>query len=278
MKIGLALGGGSARGLLHLHVLSAMEDLGLKPTAISGTSIGGLIGAGYASGMSADDLEQFFLQAFSKKTEVFSRFWSMKPTTWSELWHRGVRLSQFNLEIILEGFLPATFPHNFEELKLPFSVVAADLNSAKTVVITQGDLRSAIAASASIPGLFRPIIRHGHLLADGGLCNPVPFDCLPVPVDAVIGVDVVGLSVLDCENKIPSTINSLLASNLVVQRALIESRFLTSKPDLLLRPPVDGIYLLDFLKTKEILKRTKMYKDVAKREISEMIERKKIAL
>ncbi|MHC5307977.1 patatin-like phospholipase family protein [Bartonella sp. LJL80] len=272
MRIGLALGGGGARGLGHLPVISALEDLGVQVNCVAGSSIGGLVGAGLASGMNAAELEDYFLTSFARSGDVIAKFWALKPTSWKDLWNRGVRLSQFDLETILESFLPAALPHQFSGLKLPLNVVAADLATAEMVVLNDGDLRPALAASAAIPGLFKPVDHQGRLFVDGGICNPVPFDCFPPDIDFSIGVDVVGLPAIQLDKNQLSTIACLMAASLVSQQALIAARLSFSRPDILLRPPVSGIYVLDFLKTKDILARLKPYKEEAKRLIASTME------
>lgn len=271
-KIGLALGGGGARGMGHIPIIMAMEELGLKPHKIAGTSIGGLVGAAIASGMSGTDLEDYFLKTFSKIGDVAGTLWSIRPTSFSELWERGFKLSQFSLEEILRGFLPDCVPFDFADLKIPLSVVAADILSGNMVVMEDGDLRSAIAASAALPGVFAPVRRNGNLLVDGAVCNPVPVDCIGSSVDKIIAIDIIGFEENLHMNKKPSTLETLFAANMISQRSLMNTRFSNIAPDLVLTPPVCGIYVLDFMSAKKILKRVIPYKEEAKRQIASLFE------
>lgn len=275
IKIGLALGGGGARGLGHIPVIAALEELGLKATGVAGTSIGSLVGAAYASGMDAKTMSEYFLETFSKKSAVAGRLWTIKPTSFKEFWAHGVRISQFDLEAILSAFLPKDIPTDFSGLSTPLHAVAVNLLAAQMVVLKEGALNSALAASAAIPGLFKPVHRNGLLLADGGMYNPIPFDCIPGECNVVIGVDIVSLNARRFKSsRTTSTIGALMAANTCSQKALIAARLMVQRPDLMLRPPIDGILILDFLKTKEILETVMPYKEQAKREIANLIEAK----
>ncbi|MEL6089215.1 patatin-like phospholipase family protein [Bartonella schoenbuchensis] len=272
MKIGLAFGSGGARGFGHLPVIGALEDLGLKPSVIAGSSIGSIVGAGLAAGMTQADWEDYCLSTFSHSGNALRRLWSLMPLSWKELWECGLRFLQFNLESILENFLPRDFPRDFCALKIPFCAVATNLKTAEMVIIQEGDLCSALAASSAIPGLFKPVLRNHILLVDGAVCNPVPFDCFIEPVDLSIGVDVIGPPIVDYKNGHVSVAESLIAASVVGQQALVAARLRFLNLDLLLRPPIDGIHILDFLEAKEILQRLEPFREKAKREISQLIE------
>ena len=137
-----------------------------------------------------------------------------------------------------------------------------------------GHLVSALAASASIPGLFCPVKRDEDLLIDGGICNPVPFDCLENAKDFIIAVDVLGSVNRPFKKGRPSLRESLLLSYLISQRTIISTKLSLYGPDVLLAPPVKGIYVLDFLKCKEILEKTKSFKEKAKVLIMQSLEGK----
>lgn len=274
IKIGLAFGGGGARGLGHIPVIAALEELGLKATGIAGTSIGSLMGAAYACGMDAKSMSDYFLETFAKTSAVIGRLWSIKPASFKELWASGLRVSQFDLEAILNAFLPENMPAEFSGLAYPFHAIAVDLLSAQMVVLKDGALCSALAASAAIPGLFKPVRRNNFLLADGGLHNPIPFDCVPGNCNMVIGVDVISSTAKRFIDREPSTREALVVAGYCSQQALIAARLSTQKPDLMLHPPVDGVYILDFMKAKTILETVMPYKEQAKRAIAEQFEAK----
>ena len=125
-RIGLALGGGGARGLAHIHVIEALDELGIRPSIISGTSIGSIVGAGVASGMSGREIHQFAEETLGQRAEVLTRIWRSRPTSISELMDGGVRIGQFNIERIVRSFLPEAIPKTFAELKIPLRVTATD--------------------------------------------------------------------------------------------------------------------------------------------------------
>jgi NTE family protein len=187
----LALGGGGARGICHINIVEALDELGIRPTAIAGSSIGSIIGAGMAAGMRGRDIRDYMLELMGKKGSVANRLWSLGPAAMRHTAF-GFRLGQFNLELILDALLPAALPKNFEELSIPLKVTATDYYDQSEVIVETGDLRQALAASSAIPALFMPIRMNGRIMIDGGIFNPVPYDHLLDKADIVIGVDVVG--------------------------------------------------------------------------------------
>ena len=173
--IGLALGSGSARGWAHIGVLRALEQAGIKPDLICGTSTGALVGAAYAAG----ELDRF------------------------ELWLLGLGVKEilYFLDLDLSGGmlkgerLMDFFRRNFVdrpigELGLPFGAVATDLQRGREVWLRDGQVTDAVRASIALPGLFTPVQRNGRWLVDGGLVNPVPVSlCRAMDADIVIAVD-----------------------------------------------------------------------------------------
>jgi NTE family protein len=178
-KIGYALGGGSARGLAHIGVLKVLEENGLFPDVIAGTSIGAIIGALYAGGHKPSEMEHLVLGLNWKKliTLVDMSF----PV--SGLFH-GKKVVTLLKSII--GDL------TFEQLKYTFSCVATNIVNGEQVVISEGSLIEAIRASISIPGIFTPVLVSGRYLVDGGLVNSVPVSvCRAMGADVVIGINVI---------------------------------------------------------------------------------------
>ncbi|MGL4404350.1 MAG: patatin-like phospholipase family protein, partial [Notoacmeibacter sp.] len=190
--IALALGGGGARGLAHIHALLALDDLGIKPVAISGTSIGALVGVGYASGMKASDISDFMLKSLGNRTELMARLWRLRPKGLGGVQVRFNGPGRVDLESVLKVFLPEKLPATFEELPIPLTVIATDYYAQKAAVFNSGELLPAIAGSAAIPALFRPIVHNGRVLIDGGITNPVPFDVLNGKAGITLAIDVVG--------------------------------------------------------------------------------------
>ncbi len=268
----VAFGGGGARGLAHIHVIEALDELGIRPVAIAGSSIGAVMGAGVAAGMSGKAIHEHCLSVLSRRTEVAGRMWAARPGTLSEVFG-GLRFSQFRVDRILDAFLPPEIPRSFEELGIPLQVTATDYYGHHLAVIADGDLRSAIAASAAIPAVFRPIMRDGRLLIDGGIYNPVPFDLLHGMADIVIAIDVVGAPVDDGRNK-PNSIELMFGATQLMMQSITAAKLKFAQPDILLRPPVSNFRALDFMKIEAVMAQTASIKEETKRAVDAVLQTK----
>lgn len=272
-SIALALGGGGARGIAHIHVLKALDDLGIRPSRIAGSSIGSIVGAGYASGMSGVEIEEFFLSTFSNKSVVFSKLWKLRPASFRKIIsNEGTAFGQFNIEKVLKVFLPSTIPFQFDDLSIPLQITATDYYGNKLQVLVSGDLRKAIAASAAIPVIFKPVIIDDTVLIDGGIANPLPFDLLGMQNEKVIAIDVVGLP----EGKagtLPSRIDSGFGASQLMMQSITNLKLATAPPDIFLRPNVDAFKVLDFLKVKEIIAATSQTYEDTKKAIEKLLAR-----
>ena len=179
-KIGYALGGGAARGMFHIGVLSVLEEYGIEPDIIAGTSMGSIIGAMYASGLKTSDLKQIACSIDWKQV--------MRLTDIAALPKSGL-IQGRRIVTLLKSILGDT---GFSRLKCKYAAVAADLYTGRQVVLTEGSLVEAIRASISIPGIFTPVHYEGRYLVDGGLVNVVPVSvCRDLGADFVIGVNVI---------------------------------------------------------------------------------------
>lgn len=174
-RIGLALGSGAARGWSHIGVIQALEERGVTPDVVCGTSIGALVGGAYAAG-DLEDLDQWV-----RGLE----------------WHDVVRLLDVSLEggliegrrlfHVLQGHLASTA---IEDLPKAFAAVATNLYTGQEVWFRDGNLLDAVRASIALPGLFTPTVQEGEILVDGGLVNPVPVSlCRAMGAQLVIAVD-----------------------------------------------------------------------------------------
>lgn len=271
----VAFGGGGARGLVHIHVIEALDELGIRPVAISGTSIGAIMGAAFASGMSGKDIEDYARGILMRRAEVMSRVWSMRPASFSQM-VGGFRVTQFSIERILQAFLPAEVPETFGELKVPLQVTATDFYGHCETVFSEGELRFAIAASAALPAVFAPVVRNGHTYIDGGMCNPVPFDLLRGKADIVIAVDVVG-SPEPVPGRKPGSVDLMFGASQLLMQSIIEHKVERCPPDIMLCPPVSGYRVLDFLKIDTLLAETAPVKDELKRDIERAVKAKEAA-
>jgi NTE family protein len=174
-KIGLALGGGAARGFAHIGVIKVLEANGFKPEFIAGTSAGSVVGSLYASGLNAFQLQNLALQLKEENL-----------TDWNML-NRGVVKGE-----ALQDFVnKAVGNRPLEKLAIPFGAVATDLRSGETVVFRTGNTGQAVRASSTIPGIFSPVSINHHEYVDGGLTEPVPAKAVhDMGADFIIAVDI----------------------------------------------------------------------------------------
>lgn len=261
-RFALALGGGGARGLAHIHVVEALDELGVKPVAIAGSSIGALMGAGMAAGISGKDIRDYSRETLSRGSEVMARLWKARPRDVSNLF-TGFRFSQFDGEAVLRAFLPKAIPDTFEELKIPLQVTATDFYGHGLAVLTSGPLYSALAASSALPAVFMPVERDGMTLIDGGIFNPVPFDLIEPLADIVIAIDVVGAPE-PVSRRRPSSIDLMFGASQLMMQSVIAEKLKTQRPAVFLRPPVSRFRVLDFMKVDAVLNETRAFKDDVK--------------
>ncbi len=270
--VSIALGGGGARGLAHIHVIEVLDELGVRPQLIAGSSIGAIMGAAMAAGLSGREIREHTLDAVGRPAEALGRIWGLRPATLSDFWSNGLRISQFNLERVLRAFLHRGIPDRFEELKIPLKVIAADFYEQCERVCETGALYPALAASAALPALFLPVRIDGRVLVDGGLWNPVPFDHVAGTADITVGVDVVGRPTGD-DGQIPNSIDSLYGASQLTMRSMINLKLKQGAPDLFFRPEVGRFRVLDFLRAKDILEHTAGIREEFKRALEAQFER-----
>jgi NTE family protein len=271
----VAFGGGGARGLAHIHVIEGLDELGIRPVAIAGSSIGAIMGAGMAAGMTGKHIHDYARSILSRRAEVIGRMWSARPGTFSGM-VGGLRVSQFSVERILHAFLPHQIPKDFEELGVPLQVTATDYYGHHVKVFSKGDLRPALAASAAIPAVFSPVSLDGRTYIDGGIYNPVPFDLLHGKADIVIAVDVVGAP-QEIEGRRPTSIDLMFGATQLLMQSIIAHKMEQCPPDILLRPPVSKYRVLDFLKIDALMSETASIKDGLKRSVEAAVKAKAAA-
>lgn len=173
LKLGIALSGGGARGIIHIGVLKALDDAGIKPACISGTSMGAIVGGLYAGGVSPEAM----LKLISGRS--FLKMFSLKPS------FSGL-LEMKYLKTVLQDHLP----ERFDQLDIPFYACATNLSKHERVLFSEGPLYRAIIASASIPLLFEPVLIDGDAHVDGGVIDNLPTDVCRSSCDEILGVEV----------------------------------------------------------------------------------------
>ncbi|MEO0496184.1 MAG: patatin-like phospholipase family protein [Pseudomonadota bacterium] len=273
-RIGVAFGGGGAKGFAHVHAIKALDDIGLRPAQITGASIGSIMGAGMASGMSGSEIEAHSLKAFGQGTELISRIWNMRPKALTDVFGKENRFGQFAGARVLESFLPSEMPKNIEELSIPFAAIATDFFSMEERVLDRGNLLDALAASSAIPGVFQAMPIDGRYCIDGGVTNCLPFDRLNNDLDITIAIDVAG-EVANLEtDRPPTALEALVGSNLIMMRKMRELRLRNRHPDILIQAPVNAFAVQDFLRVGTILETTADLQKVLRTQLDRMIERK----
>lgn len=232
--IGLALGGGFARGIVHIGVLKALEAENIPVSCVAGTSVGALIGAAYCSGVSTDELEEIALRV---------RFKDLARWTLSRYgFATNLRMINF-LNRILKV-------KTFEELRIPLAVTATDFASGEGVVFTKGSLIDPVRASCAYPGVFLPVTVNGRLLVDGMLAHSLPTQ--PVRDMAADRVIAVSLRSRWSESQAPKHIFDVIGQCFSIAQ---DMSCATSKKcaDLVIEPDVTGFRYDDFERSTELV-------------------------
>jgi NTE family protein len=259
-KLGIAFGGGGARGAAHVGVLIELARLGIKPDLITGTSMGGMVGAMVAAGLAPDDMAAFFEEI--SLTHLYAL-----PSSIPALSHNS------KLKRIIKATIQA---ETFADLKLPLALVTVDLISRKEIILDEGDLLSAVLATMSIPVLLPPIERDGLILIDGGILNNVPFDIARARgATYVIAIDLTNTAPFgtnddeDDDAYGPITMleralamtrrrrtwQILSTTTDIISSRSLSARLAISQPELIIRPEMGTMGLFDFHRWQEGIER-----------------------
>lgn len=209
-RVGLVLAGGGAKGGAHVGVLKVLEELHVPVDCIAGTSMGALVGGGYAAGIPAADIEKFLLGIEWKKVVGSEGRRKLEPieqkragATYSNSFELGIGdegvtipggvINTGNVEDLLRTYVAgARFETDFDRLPIPYRAIATDMVAGEMVVLSEGDLATAMRASMAIPGAFEPVAKDGQILSDGGLVRNIPIDVArELCADVVIVVNLV---------------------------------------------------------------------------------------
>lgn len=264
--IGLALGGGGARGLAHICMLEVFDEFGIKPSRIVGTSIGAIIGVLYASGMSARALrEEFQTVSNTDKSTFFDTVRNM--LSWLQLlevnWRGG---SLLKADAFLDDLMTYVHVKDFRELRIPLKVVAADFWHRNEVVLETGDIRTAVHASMAVPGIFEPVVVDGRVLVDGGVINPVPYDLIMDECDITIAVDVLGNRTVSAR-LVPSLRESVFNSFQIMQKSILRQKLAAHPPDIYICPEIVDVLMLEFYDASKIFAQAGTAADQLRREL-----------
>jgi NTE family protein len=249
----LALGAGGARGLAHIAVFEALDELGVKPVAIAGASIGAVAGAVYAAGTSGKAFRRHVIDLAHNRAEVWRRLMLARAGNFGDMFSGDFTAAmRLDAEKLIEQFLPDVVPDDFGALGIPLSVVASDLYGRREVVFATGPLKPALAASIALPAIMRPVLG-ARVLIDGGATNPLPFDLLRGRADIIVAVDISGAPSEERKD-VPNAVESMYATVLVMTSAIINEKLRHQAPDLLVQPNVGTFRTFDFFQASSILR------------------------
>lgn len=263
-RLGIALGSGSARGWAHIGVLRALQEAGIEPDVVCGTSIGAFVGAAYASG-DLDKLEAW-VGSLSRR-DVLGFF----DVSLAGGLIKGAKLFDFAATSFLDN--------SFSELDRPFACVATDLATGREIWLREGSVAAAVRASIALPGLFSPQLLDERFLVDGGLVNPVPVSlCRALDAEIVIAVDL-GMDMLTTLQRrngkptlsgggwrntvgrwfgsgedmpvLPSLADVVSNSIAIMQGRISRSRMAGEPADVLIAPRLGQLNLLDYHRAGE---------------------------
>jgi NTE family protein len=227
-RIGLALGGGAARGFAHVGVIQVLEEAGIRPTLVTGTSAGSLVAAIYASGKSGQQLQQ----VAETMEEATIADWSLPIFGRGLL--RGEALARY-----VNGQVSARL---IENMPLPLGIVATDLNTGQDMLFQRGDTGTAVRASSAVPAVFQPVRISGRDYVDGGLVSPVPVRAArKMGAELVIAVDI---SSPPDGNLAAGTLDILLQTFSIMGKSI--NTFELRDADVVVRPLLTGISSADF--------------------------------
>lgn len=271
-KIGIAFGSGGARGIAHILMIEALEELKLKPALITGSSIGAVVGAFYAAGFNSKEMRTVLNDLINPKSDSVFDF--LLRSDLIKL------LTMFDPQFIKSGFIKGDKflkflesklgVKKFEDLEIPFKVIATDYWNKKEVIFDKGDLLPAIRASYSLPGLFTPITIKKHILIDGGVVNPLPYDLLKPTCDISIAIDVTSVSSSN-GTELPSTFDAIFTSYQTMQNSIIQERLKYLQPDVYIKPEIYDVRVFDFAKKESIMKQASSAKKELCKKLSKLL-------
>jgi NTE family protein len=267
----LALGSGGARGLAHIAVIEALDEMGAKPVAVAGTSIGALLAAGYAAGMSGKDIRRHVIGFAHDRGETMRRLIAARAGSLVNIFTSAFgQAAQIDAEKFCAQFLPHAVPPDFSQLAIPLTVIATDLHRREEAPLTAGPLPAALAASIAIPGLMRPVAIGGRILIDGGTTNPLPFDRLHGLADVIVAVDVLSIPPLE-RTDIPSPWESVITTLNIMGSAIVAPKLTQRPPDLVIRPHVGIFRTLGFYQATAILRAASNVKPEVKERLGRLL-------
>lgn len=255
-KIALVLGGGGARGLAHIGVLRVLEKKGIKPNIIIGSSIGAVLGAGFALGLSANELEAEALR--HKGHWTLAKFFDFTIPITSLL--KGKKINKY-----LNNFYNRS---HFSDCRIPLRIVTTDLENAKAEILRSGNIADAVQASIAVPGIFPPVKMNNKWLIDGGVISPTPIDyAKKYNPDLIIAVDLI----MKRKIKIlkPNILSTILLSYEIIRTQMVKDKLHAKKKNVvIIKPKMNAT--IDSFKFSQINEFIKSGEEAAKKALIDL--------
>jgi len=290
-RVGLALGGGAARGVAHIGVIRALEETKIPIDIITGTSAGALVGACYALTRNVDEVQNrvvSFLQSKEfrrtkldllrerkKEDQVPKFFDNLKAFLKKGVFYTSsvTRISYISEENFVQGINAILDDILIEKVQIPFAAVAVDLVSGEEVILKKGPLRTAVRASCAIPGVFPPTLIDGKRLVDGSWVDTVPIEpARQLGADFIIGVDI--SREMDEPGNFQRGLDIIFRTNAIARHSLKELRL--KEADLIIRPDIGHLHWSDFSRIDEAIEKGYEATKAISQEIRSMLKRRQI--
>lgn len=251
--IGLALGGGGIKGLAHIGLLKLLDEFNIRPNKISGTSMGAILGALYAHGLSGIEIEQRVQEHTISRSDPIKDLYQRrnKLIKWTKVFrYEKNRGGIVAAEGLFEHLFSELLDIQFHQLSCPFIACACDFYSGKAVSLDNGEVLPAIRASMAVPGVFAPVEHEQRLLVDGGMVNNLPINLI-ADCDVKIASDVINLP----RQQAPKTMGMVNGAINIMISHITQESIHKYQPQILNTVETEGIDAFDFLKINEALQR-----------------------
>jgi NTE family protein len=257
-------------------MLEALDELGIRPHCVVGTSIGAVIGVQYCAGKSGREIRASLAELIADEDEFLRELPTQRHRfKWLEFiapQFDGTGL--FKAERFLSFLFESIQAGSFEQLAIPLRVVTADFWTREEVVLDQGPLQPAVQASMSLPGVFSPVVMGDRVLVDGGAVNPVPFDLLPPDCTVIAAVDVIGRR-SHLPGQAPSLSDAIFNTFQIMEKSIIRAKLRVCRPDIYLEIDAGDVRLLEFFKAPQVFARSARAKDDFKRELERRLSERR---
>jgi NTE family protein len=254
-------------------MLEAFDELGIKPSVIVGCSMGALVGAAYACGMTAKEVRMQAERLLSNRLEMMKYVFSTRQSKLTDLLAlKSLSALHLNGEKLADLALPDHLPQLIEQAPIPLRIVTTDYELMEEHLLTSGSVIKAVAASIAIPGLITAPHIDGKLHVDGGITNPVPFNHAREGADIVVAIDVTGRPRLT-NGRHPGSIELAVGAMLIMFSKIAELRRALGEPEVYIKPATETFGAGDFFRVREIFEAAQPAKEELKRRLAETVEK-----